>query len=1383
VSKTTAAEKSARSESEFRRAVRLLSRFLVGQRKQFIMAMLMLIAEAWSATRVPLVIGFLIDYLAQRIAFLKDSTTTANPLSPLQMIGAPTIFHPDIDTVALITIGVVLLTLFNSATDSLAEIYLANGGRLLGYNLRVGLYSHLQKLSLAFYSKQRTGDLLTRVTGDVSALEEFVIKSLSDIVGSFLLIGFILYTMIIGAWQVAVVAALIIPVMALFSNYFSQRIKDASKKQRAREGELAAAAQEMLTSIRVIQTYGSGGDELKRFAVQSRKTMDTMLEAARLQALFSATVSTLESVAVALIIWLAVYLIFGSIDPSTGFGLVTSGFGIGLLTVYTKYIADMFKPTKKIIKEWNTFGKIYASVERISELMDRKPAVEDAPNALAAPRFQGNVAFEHVSFAYMPDPEDVEDGQPAQPKLTLRDVSFTMAPGEVVALMGGSGAGKSTIVQLLPRLYDPHMGAITIDGMDTRSFTLDSLRGQMSMVLQEAILFAGTVAQNITYGRSDATRKEIIAAAMQANAHDFIQQLPDGYDTELSERATNLSGGQRQRIAIARAFIRNTPILILDEPTTGLDVESADLVLLALRELMKGKATIIISHDLNLIRQADKIIAIKNGQIQQIGTHKELLKQGGLYADLYNKQFGQAVEEVGARNQSLEPIIKDQEEAHQVTPKAFQTLIGHALPAPASPKTFQTLITQAAPSPVVPRAQPATPATFPAAASLSATAKPAVVQAALLPSAVPPATPQAPSPAAAQAGLPVPVPPARPVMATPPSIAPQAPLQAGKPIGTPVQPASVASKPLTLPIVATPAQVQHDISKPAIFETTIMRAVRTPDSSAEIESAQSDPIPPVERMQENAPSPGASLTDMTYTREMRAVQADLQAEPVATATSGRSGLRGKRLDLLNSPVIQSELPGLRAAFDMATMRQHIQTALFGKSRLNYTIESCEIDQATYLPGEGVVIRYDIKVKDQASERVLNPTVIGMVFQTQLLCALYMRDKLAPLVELIRGRPEIAPFAVPVAIVEPLNMALHVFPIDGELPTLVGATDMQRVRAVLSETLPQAIDNTFTIEQCEVELVNYARRYRTVLRYHLQGKRQSGRVERLTIYGKVFTNNAGALAAPVTAALRERLLSKNNGDYHFNVPRALGLRPDMQLLLLEEIPGKPLLSDVLKARFQGQTTEPQVLSLREMVDSCAKIAAMLHTSNIKLGQRRTLDDEVAWLRKGFADVQRISPGLGAQLESWLNQISAYAEQSDALNLGFCHGDYTYTQVVFEGQQAGLVDFDSICQAEPALDLGHFLAYLKVAGFKAQRVASSDSRALVIELSDRFLRTYMAATSGQIDDAERLHVRVAVYQVISLLRRALRSWQKFKGSRLENALTLIEVEMAYLPQLDY
>jgi aminoglycoside phosphotransferase (APT) family kinase protein len=241
---------------------------------------------------------------------------------------------------------------------------------------------------------------------------------------------------------------------------------------------------------------------------------------------------------------------------------------------------------------------------------------------------------------------------------------------------------------------------------------------------------------------------------------------------------------------------------------------------------------------------------------------------------------------------------------------------------------------------------------------------------------------------------------------------------------------------------------------------------------------------------------------------------------------------------------------------------------------------------------------------------------------------------------------------------------------------------------------------------------------------------------------------------------------------------------MRLALLEEIPGRPLISDILKSRFKGQATEPQLMSLREMVDSAANIAATLHRSNIKLGRRRTIDDELNELRTGIADVQRISPELGTQLVAWVDQLSAYAEQSDSLALGFSHGDFTDTAVIFAGQQAGLLDFDSVCQAESALDVGHFLAYLKIAGARARQLGDgTNDGKLVQELSDRFMDTYMAAMGSRVDDGERMKVRVAVYQMVSLLRRALRSWQKFKGSRLENALALIEEEMACLPQLDY
>jgi ABC-type multidrug transport system fused ATPase/permease subunit len=314
---------------------------------------------------------------------------------------------------------------------------------------------------------------------------------------------------------------------------------------------------------------------------------------------------------------------------------------IGTLVLFILLMRNWFKPTLKIIKEWNTVGRVYASVERIAELFDRVPTVSDAPDAEEAAPFAGHVAFRDVTFAYRsedgtPSGGTADDGS-ARP--ALAGVSFGVEPGKVLALVGHSGAGKSTVAQLIPRLYDPDDGAVLIDGHDIRRYTLASLRAQISVVLQDTVLFSGSVADNIAYGQKDATREQIITAARQANAHEFIERLPEGYDTWLGERGSNLSGGQRQRIAIARAIIRSTPVLILDEPTTGLDTEATQLVLAALRTLMAGKTTIIISHDLNLIRTADEILVVADGRIVQRGVHQTLLEAGGSYADLYYRRF------------------------------------------------------------------------------------------------------------------------------------------------------------------------------------------------------------------------------------------------------------------------------------------------------------------------------------------------------------------------------------------------------------------------------------------------------------------------------------------------------------------------------------------------------------------------------------------------------------------------------------------------------------------------------------------------------------------------------------------------------------------------
>lgn len=599
--------------AEFRRAVRLF-RDYHGGRRVYLVALGLLIAEAATAVFAPWPIAYLIDYLQGARPDLREAGWPA-------LLG-----DPRTETVAVLTLTILLLAMVNSAADSLAEICFARGGRVLGYHMRVALYSHLQRLSLSLHDRLRTGDVLTRVTGDVTALEEFVVKSVSNLAGSLLVLvgtlGFLLWQ----SWQVALIAVVVVPILALVSNHYSRLIKIATKKQRAREGDLASGAQEMLTSIRVVQSYGHGGYDLQRFAEQSDASRRAAVEAAGVEARFSWVVSVLEAVTIGAVVWIGLFL------------LDRQALTVGTLVLFILLIQNMFKPTRKIIKEWYQVGKVYASAERIADLLEREPAVVDAPDAVPVGQVQGHLRFDDVTFTYQLDAADAAVvGDAARRGPALRRVAFEVAPGEVLGIVGYSGAGKSTVAQLVPRLYDPDAGSIRLDGVDIRRYTLQSLRAQVSVVLQETVLFRGTVADNIGYGRAGATREQVLAAARLANVHEFVDQMADGFDTMLDERAANLSGGQRQRIAIARAFVRDTPILILDEPTTGLDGDSTQLVLRALLTLMRGKTTLIISHDLNLIRSADKVVVLERGRMVQRGCPEELLTAGGPYAELLAK--------------------------------------------------------------------------------------------------------------------------------------------------------------------------------------------------------------------------------------------------------------------------------------------------------------------------------------------------------------------------------------------------------------------------------------------------------------------------------------------------------------------------------------------------------------------------------------------------------------------------------------------------------------------------------------------------------------------------------------------------------------------------
>ena len=597
----------------------VLYRFTAGHRRWFVAAFLMLVVEAFASVLRVYPIGYLIDFLEGK-------------RPPLWF---PWIASPQYRTIALLTTAIIVFAALDSLGDSLAEIFLARGGRSLGYAMRVMLYSHLQRLSLAFHNRQRTGDVVRRVTSDVEQVEAFIIASLSDIAGSVLLLIGTLAFLLFHSWEVMVLAVLVVPVLSLVANYFYRRITATARLQRAREADLASAAHEMLTAVPVVKTFGRSDYEEQRFAEDSRKAMAAALDSAGLEARFSWIFHVFEALSISAVVWLGMWLVD------------RGALSVGTLVLFVILIQNMFKPTRKLIKQWAAIGKVRASVERVAEVLARSPSVHDMPGAVEAPAFRGEVEFRHVSFTYQPDPEDAASATPAdlQARPALDDVSFRVRPGEVVALVGPSGAGKSTIAQLVPRLYDPQAGEVRIDGHDIRDFTLDSLRRQISLELQETLLFRGSVAHNIGYGRDGATREEIVAAAVRANAHEFIARMPDGYDTELSERATNLSGGQRQRIAIARALVRDAPILILDEPTTGLDAESAHLVLQGLHELMKGRTTIIITHVPHLIQRADRIVVIREATVEQTGSHAELLRAGGLYASLHARLLGEPGEE------------------------------------------------------------------------------------------------------------------------------------------------------------------------------------------------------------------------------------------------------------------------------------------------------------------------------------------------------------------------------------------------------------------------------------------------------------------------------------------------------------------------------------------------------------------------------------------------------------------------------------------------------------------------------------------------------------------------------------------------------------------
>jgi len=485
----------------------------------------------------------------------------------------------------------------------------------MAFNLRAALYNHLHALGTGFHNTQRTGDLMTRITKDIDNLQDFISSSLLTIVSSLLILAGMLGVMLWLDVPLTLVVVLLTPFLFMLVLRYTTRIKRMASVQRSHEGEVSAIAQESLSSIQVVKAFGREDFELRRFLDYAKRSLVASLDVSQLEARFGWLVDIITAIGMAgVIVFGAQRVLSNAITP-------------GDLVVFTSYLKSFYRPMRDFSKEINKASKALVRADYVIQVLETTPAVRDYPGARNAPRLRGDIAFDHVSFSYGRD------------KSTLKDISFQVAPGQVVALVGPTGAGKTTITNLVPRFYDPHSGGVRVDGKDIRQYTLQSLRAQISLVLQESILFRANIAENIAYGQPNASFNQIVDAARAAHADGFIQALPEGYSTVVGERGVTLSGGQRQRIAIARALVRNTPILLLDEPTVGLDAETERLVWDALLRLMAGRTTIVIAHRLAMAQRADLILVVDKGRIVERGRHPELIQARGLYSRLFNLQI------------------------------------------------------------------------------------------------------------------------------------------------------------------------------------------------------------------------------------------------------------------------------------------------------------------------------------------------------------------------------------------------------------------------------------------------------------------------------------------------------------------------------------------------------------------------------------------------------------------------------------------------------------------------------------------------------------------------------------------------------------------------
>jgi ABC-type multidrug transport system fused ATPase/permease subunit len=512
--------------------------------------------------------------------------------------------------------GAVVIALIGAVAGYIDNYYTESVAQYVANDLRHRLYHHLQRLSLKYYDTHQIGNMLSTITDDVGTIQDFASTALlSILIDSLTIIGMV-GVMLYLNFDFALVAVGVTPFLLLFVARFKKAVKKATHEVRKRQSSIVGVLQQGLESVRTVEAFGRQDTEEGRLDAASMESVRAALKARRVKSLLSPFVSVTVSLCVAFVLW-------------RGAGLMLSGaMTIGAMTVFLSYLNKFFKPVQDLAKMTNVIAQASVGLERIQTILDADTIIPQKPDARDPGKLKGEIVFEHVAFAYNPETP------------VLRDINLTIKPGQRVGVCGPTGGGKSTVLSLIPRFYDPTAGRVLIDGVDVTDYKLDLHRAQIGFVLQDTVLFAGTIRDNIAYGRLDATPEDVIAAAKMANAHDFIMKMPHGYDSMVGERGLTLSGGQRQRIGIARAVVRNSPILILDEPTAALDTESEKVVMEALERLMKGRTVITIAHRLSTIRDAHKIVVLKDGVVAEEGTHDELIQRDQIYAELYRIQAG-----------------------------------------------------------------------------------------------------------------------------------------------------------------------------------------------------------------------------------------------------------------------------------------------------------------------------------------------------------------------------------------------------------------------------------------------------------------------------------------------------------------------------------------------------------------------------------------------------------------------------------------------------------------------------------------------------------------------------------------------------------------------